>query len=300
MNEDDRRDSGPAGRLRSSVYRTFSFCRNFKYLSADPGYFRTYPDQCQPVLDKYKATANVLSDEEAILIRDVVLSISTSLADEDFVDAIHSESSATSLIALVDRHGRTFLHHAARADHLEAAKLILRFDVDRDAEDVKGNTALHYACVEGHSDVVGLLLENGCLIDCRNLDGDSPLHLAAANIHYRVIHLLLRAGSGSRHRTNEKGHTPLLSFCLTRRKDTGFRASSILTDFLANNILYADLRYLSRYEALTIALLSGNCDQLAYLLDKDVAVISKTWMVSEIAVNPEMSFVIPEIPLYGA
>ena len=86
------------------------------------------------------------------------------------------------------RDGMTALHYAARSDHLEVAKLLVKFEADVNATDHDGGTALIEACHAGpwkeqpaHG-IINLLLEQGAAVN---------LHAAAAMGRVDLIESLL-------------------------------------------------------------------------------------------------------------
>eukprot|EP00192_Tetraselmis_astigmatica_P021197 CAMPEP_0117657630 /NCGR_PEP_ID=MMETSP0804-20121206/5434_1 /TAXON_ID=1074897 /ORGANISM="Tetraselmis astigmatica, Strain CCMP880" /LENGTH=286 /DNA_ID=CAMNT_0005464099 /DNA_START=118 /DNA_END=978 /DNA_ORIENTATION=+ len=79
--------------------------------------------------------------------------------------------------------GRTALHKAAEAGHLEFVKWLLDQGVDYRTSDNSGETPLHLAAVNGHADVVKLLLHQdgsqSIILKKPNHAGECPIHWAA-------------------------------------------------------------------------------------------------------------------------
>jgi ankyrin repeat protein len=77
-----------------------------------------------------------------------------------------------------DDRGRTPLHLAAAAGHLENVRyLIDKANVDVDARDLRQRTALSLAASHGHWDVCRFLLAKGCDPTAFDVERDTPLHL---------------------------------------------------------------------------------------------------------------------------
>lgn len=113
---------------------------------------------------------------------------------------------------LVDQHGLTALHNAAKYGNLQMVKLLLEAGAKKDAPDtgVQGRTPLHCAAENGHLDVVRLLVEAGANMDQPMTEGGStPLHWAAENGHLDVARLLVEAGANKDQPMTEDGSTPL-------------------------------------------------------------------------------------------
>ena len=78
-----------------------------------------------------------------------------------------------------DSAGRTPLHWASRAGHVDIVKLLLDRGVDVDALDNVRGTPLHLASRFGYVNVVFCLIENGCDVNKRNNVGGTALAWAA-------------------------------------------------------------------------------------------------------------------------
>jgi ankyrin repeat protein len=95
----------------------------------------------------------------------------------------------------VDSQIRTPLHHCARLGSVDIASLLLEYEADVDARDVRGQTPLHVACSFGHIDMVRFLLESAAVADTRDDNGGVPMHFAAGGGHVECIKLLHEYGA---------------------------------------------------------------------------------------------------------
>jgi ankyrin repeat protein len=87
----------------------------------------------------------------------------------------HEYSSA---IDILDRAGRTALHHAAQICEEETIRLLLEKGADIKATDNNDQTALHYTAVACEVGPTGLLIEKGADIKAADNDGQTALHQA--------------------------------------------------------------------------------------------------------------------------
>lgn len=95
----------------------------------------------------------------------------------------------------VDSQIRTPLHHCARLGSVDIAALLVEYEADADARDVRGQTPLHVACSFGHVDMVRFLLESAAVADTRDDNGGVPMHFAAGGGHVDCIKLLHEYGA---------------------------------------------------------------------------------------------------------
>lgn len=115
----------------------------------------------------------------------------------------------------VDDQGRTALHHAAAAGHLEALQLLLELTPEP-AEallaDEAGRTPLALAALAGSARCVRALLRTeigGMTVGIEDDAGASPLHLAAGGCFSEVVAALLEAGADANAK-DASGRTPLI------------------------------------------------------------------------------------------
>jgi ankyrin repeat protein len=132
-----------------------------------------------------------------------------------------------------NEYGQTALHLAAGNGDLEVTKLLLKGEVDLNAEDnfhqtplsvaaiygqeaivllllpVIQPSALLHAAANGHEAVVRLLATNHIGPDYKGSDGRTPLSLAAANGHKAVVRFLLAKAGVEPDSRDRIGRTPL-------------------------------------------------------------------------------------------
>lgn len=101
--------------------------------------------------------------------------------------------------------GFTPLHLAARANHVGAVRLLLKYGADVNANDNSWTTALYTAAKYSNYEMVKALIEAGAAI---NNDDRSPLHCACANNDLAIIKILLQNGANVKV-VDEKGRVPL-------------------------------------------------------------------------------------------
>ncbi|XP_052699720.1 ankyrin repeat and death domain-containing protein 1A-like isoform X4 [Crassostrea angulata] len=86
--------------------------------------------------------------------------------------------------------GRTPLHLASEAGHIEAVMRLIDMSCDANARDKDGKTALHLAAEAGKSEVIRKLLNLGVEVSDRDADGKTAMHIAAEEGHLNVIEVL--------------------------------------------------------------------------------------------------------------
>ena len=102
----------------------------------------------------------------------------------------------------------TPLFHASTHGHLDAARLLLEANADKDKLNNFGKTPLFIAAQNGHLEVARLLLEADADKDKARNDGATPLFIAAQNRHLEVARLLLEA-KADKDRVTHDGYAPL-------------------------------------------------------------------------------------------
>lgn len=123
------------------------------------------------------------------------------------VDEIHSLMSNGAPFT-TDWLGMSPLHFAAACGHLQAAQMLLRAGISKDAKTKVDRTPLHVAAQFGHGDVVQLLLKSGGCVDSRDILHMTPLHWAVENQHTAVVQLLVRS-SADVNCTDKFNRTPM-------------------------------------------------------------------------------------------
>ena len=104
--------------------------------------------------------------------------------------------------------GRTPLHTAASANHMEMARLLIQHGARVNVKDDSDNAPLHLAIHGGHGKLAELLMESGAYIHSRNYNGNLPIQVAAFAGLPDVITQLIAAGSPV-NAQDQVGDTPL-------------------------------------------------------------------------------------------
>ena len=105
--------------------------------------------------------------------------------------------------------GLTPLHYAAIFDHLEVAKVLVRYGAKVNIKSNNtGFTPLHASALSTGKRVGSFLLSRGAKVNSKSYTGDTPLHCAATVGNYQMAELLIKAGADLNSK-NEIGYTPL-------------------------------------------------------------------------------------------
>ncbi|KAH8697410.1 ankyrin repeat-containing domain protein [Talaromyces proteolyticus] len=110
---------------------------------------------------------------------------------------------------------RTLLSYAAKSNHQDVVRSLLKEGVTLDQRDCFGKTALFYAVEKGHNVVVQMLLEKGADPSLEDVDinskdkGRTPLSLAASNGLIAVVNLLLKTNQADVGSCDNDGRTPV-------------------------------------------------------------------------------------------
>uniref|UniRef100_A0A2K6FWG1 RING-type E3 ubiquitin transferase n=1 Tax=Propithecus coquereli TaxID=379532 RepID=A0A2K6FWG1_PROCO len=95
--------------------------------------------------------------------------------------------------------GHTAMQAASQNGHVDILKLLLKQNVDVEAEDSEGDTPLHDAISKKRDDILAVLLEAGAdgnaNLDIQNVNQQTALHLAVERQHTQIVRLLVRAGA---------------------------------------------------------------------------------------------------------
>ena len=101
------------------------------------------------------------------------------------------------------------LHCACGQGHVQAARLLLEADANKDRTCVNhGSTPVLWACEGGWVEVVRLLLEANADKEKADDTGTTPLWTASQNGHLEVVRMLLEANA-DKDKANSNGTTPL-------------------------------------------------------------------------------------------
>jgi ankyrin repeat protein len=111
---------------------------------------------------------------------------------------------------MVDRGGRSDLHHAAMGNDVAAIERHLAAGDDPNGADAQKFRPLHFAAQEQAVEAAKALLEAGADVDAVNEYGNTPLFVAVFNCRGdgRLINLLREHGADP-HAANASGHTPV-------------------------------------------------------------------------------------------
>lgn len=116
--------------------------------------------------------------------------------------------------------GQPVLLAAAGADEDDVAGvgLLLKHKARVDARDRRGRSALHEAALAGHLDIAAALLAAGADADARDLEGRSPFLEAARGGHLEMLERLLahlpRAGADAAAAVDSRGRNALVLACM--------------------------------------------------------------------------------------
>ncbi|XP_058062794.1 ankyrin repeat and KH domain-containing protein mask-like [Anopheles bellator] len=91
--------------------------------------------------------------------------------------------------------GTTPLHLAARYNHVETCKMLLRAGISKDSKTKVDRTPLHLAVFHGHIEIVELLLSNNCEVDAKDMLKMTALHWAVNQKHSKIVEMLLQNGA---------------------------------------------------------------------------------------------------------
>ena len=156
----------------------------------------------------FKAVLTNASEVELLLKSSPVLA-SSRVAEDLLIETIHW------LYV-----GDTPLHLAAAALQVRAAKLLLDYGGDANAQNRRGATPLHYVCdprpksggvwkPESQKDLIDLLIQHGARVEHVDRGGASALHRAVRARSPVAVGALLKAGARVDSRLKTRGSTPL-------------------------------------------------------------------------------------------
>ncbi|CAB4055484.1 MIB [Lepeophtheirus salmonis] len=131
-----------------------------------------------------------------------------------------TDDNGSSVINAVNKKCCTALHVGVLKQSVESVKILLKHNIDVNAQDSYKDTALHEAMVLNNTSIIELLvnypktdfrLKNSRDFNClhKKSDGFSPLHLAALNGHYSIVKILLKVGKCSVDIFDNRGQNPL-------------------------------------------------------------------------------------------
>ena len=121
-----------------------------------------------------------------------------------------------------DTFGNSLCHYAAEDGATDILDVLVRHDIDLDAQDITRKTPLMKASRNGKIDAVKRLLAAGCSLNVRDKNGDTALHFSARQGRAELVTALVNAGSDVNVQ-NQWGHTPLMEAVCYNNKDAGSR-----------------------------------------------------------------------------
>lgn len=184
-------------------------------LSPEPG----SPPDVEPKLDHQLLIA--AEDGQSRIVEDILAAgADPRLVDKHGQSALHHAArncQTPTMIVLArrlaetqpDSDGKTPLHIAASACDTAASIEPLITLQNINAKDNRGRTPLWYAAAMGNTDVVQHLIARGASVDATDDDLVSPLHLAAESANDALLQILVVNGA-DRLRKTRSGNTPLM------------------------------------------------------------------------------------------
>ena len=109
-------------------------------------------------------------------------------------------------------------HYAAEHGDVDTLHLLLKHDVNFNAQDIRHETPLMKASRNGKLAAVKLLVNAGCSVNVHDENSDTALHFAARHGSVSVVQVLLAAGSQADIQ-NSFGHVPLMEAICYNNKD---------------------------------------------------------------------------------
>ncbi|XP_011485323.1 E3 ubiquitin-protein ligase MIB1 isoform X1 [Oryzias latipes] len=164
--------------------------------------------------------------------------------------------------------GHTAMQAASQNGHVDVLKLLLKHNVDLEAEDKDGDRAVHHAAFGDEGSVIEVLQRGGADLNARNKRRQTPLHIAVNKGHLQVVKTLLDFGCHPSLQDSE-GDTPLHDAISKKRDDM----LSVLLEAGADVTITNN----NGFNALHHAALRGNPSAMRVLLSK----LPRPWIVDE-------------------
>uniref|UniRef100_A0A8C7I701 E3 ubiquitin-protein ligase MIB1 n=1 Tax=Oncorhynchus kisutch TaxID=8019 RepID=A0A8C7I701_ONCKI len=164
--------------------------------------------------------------------------------------------------------GHTAMQAASQNGHVDVLKLLLKHNVDLEAEDKDGDRAVHHASFGDEGSVIEVLQRGGADLNARNKRRQTPLHIAVNKGHLQVVKTLLDFGCHPSLQDSE-GDTPLHDAISKKRDDM----LSVLLEAGADVTITNN----NGFNALHHAALRGNPSAMRVLLSK----LPRPWIVDE-------------------
>ena len=121
-----------------------------------------------------------------------------------------------------DTFGNSVCHYAAEDGATDILDVLVRHDIDLDAQDITRKTPLMKATRNGKINTVKRLLAAGCSLNIRDKNGDTALHFSARQGRVELVGALVDAGSDV-NMQNQWGHAPLMEAVCYNNKDAASR-----------------------------------------------------------------------------
>lgn len=104
--------------------------------------------------------------------------------------------------------GTSPLHLAARYNHVDTCKVLLRAGISKDSKTKVDRTPLHFAVYQGNVEIVELLLNSKCEVDAKDMLKMTALHWAVEKRHDKIVEMLLQHGADP-NAESKFGKTPI-------------------------------------------------------------------------------------------
>nr|XP_014343721.1 PREDICTED: E3 ubiquitin-protein ligase MIB1 [Latimeria chalumnae] len=164
--------------------------------------------------------------------------------------------------------GHTAMQAASQNGHVDILKLLLKHNVDVEAEDKDGDRAVHHAAFGDEGAVIEVLHRGGADLNARNKRRQTPLHIAVNKGHLQVVKTLLDFSCHPSLQDSE-GDTPLHDAISKKRDDI----LAVLLEATADVTITNN----NGFNALHHAALRGNPSAMRVLLSK----LPRPWIVDE-------------------
>ncbi|XP_070603723.1 E3 ubiquitin-protein ligase MIB1 isoform X3 [Erythrolamprus reginae] len=164
--------------------------------------------------------------------------------------------------------GHTAMQAASQNGHVDILKLLLKQNVDVEAEDKDGDRAVHHAAFGDEGAVIEVLHRGSADLNARNKRRQTPLHIAVNKGHLQVVKTLLDFGCHPSLQDSE-GDTPLHDAISKKRDDI----LAVLLEAAADVTITNN----NGFNALHHAALRGNPSAMRVLLSK----LPRPWIVDE-------------------
>ena len=146
---------------------------------------------------------------------------------------------------------------AVKNQSLEITEALIRAGADMDITDRHGATPLHHAALDGYLEIADLLIYYEASLNSRSVEGTTPLLAAIWAGNTDVADLLVQKGADLE-LTDNDGFTPFLL--------ASFYGDTLMMDILYKKRANIYAMNKSRYNALSLTILTGNVSATEFLL----------------------------------